>query len=242
MRVSGIFVISPIFGNENMPMTTRVGFVTLISLILLPVVGGTAMIEVTSMGIFVYYAVQELMIGIAIGFAGAVYFSVSFLAGTMLDRQTGLALANAVDPLSDSEIPILGSFYNILFVFLFLSINGHHMFIRALSDSYQLLPVGHTIVLSDETLLLVISYFRDLMILAFILSAPVVVTSFLANVVLGIFAKTMPQINVFVVGMPLRIVVGMLTIWVTVQAVIPFSEGLFDRMFKGIYQLMRLLS
>jgi len=136
----------------------------------------------------------------------------------------------------------LGSFYNVLFIFLFLSINGHHIFIRALTDSYTMLPIGHTVILSDDILRLMISFFRDLMVLSFILSTPVVVTSFLANVVLGIFAKTMPQINVFVVGMPLRIVVGMLTIWVTMQALIPFSEGFFDRIFQGIYQMIHLLS
>lgn len=242
MRVSGIFVIAPIFGNENIPMTARIGLVGIISLLLVPLVGGTAMIAADQWLTFVYYALQELLIGISIGFVGAIYFSVSFLAGTLLDRQTGLALANAIDPMTDTEIPILGSFYNVLFIFLFLSINGHHIFIRALTDSYAMLPIGHTVILSDDIVRLMISFFRDLMVLAFILSTPVVVTSFLANVVLGIFAKTMPQINVFVVGMPLRIIVGMLTIWVTMQALIPFSEGFFDRIFQGIYQMIHLLS
>ena len=242
MRVTGIFLIAPIYSNENAPIPSRIGLVALISLLLLPIVGSTAIISADQWSTFTYYAVQEILIGLSIGFVGAIYFSVSTLAGTLLDRQTGLALANAIDPLTDTEVPMLGNFYNILFLFLFLGVNGHHIFIRALTDSYELLPIGYTISMTDDLLRLMIVYFRDIMILAFILSTPVVVTSFLANVVLGIFAKTMPQINVFVVGMPLRIVIGMLTIWITMQALLPFSEGFFDRIFLGIYQMIRLLS
>lgn len=242
MRVSGIFVIAPVYSNENVPMITRIGLVGLISLMLIPVVAGTAMITADQWMVFLFYAIQELLIGMAIGFVGAIYFSLSFLAGTLLDRQTGLALANAIDPLTDTEIPMLGNFYNILFLFLFFSINGHHMFIRALTDSYTLLPIGHSLVMTDDLIRLLVTLFRELMILSFILSTPVIVTSFLANVLLGIFAKTMPQINVFVVGMPLRIAVGMLTIWITLQALIPFSEGFFDRIFQGVYQMIRVLA
>lgn len=242
MRVTGIFLIAPILSNENAPIPSRIGMVTMISLLLLPIVGNGSPVVADEWLVFTYYAIQELLIGLSIGFVGVIYFSVSTVAGTLLDLQTGLALANAIDPLTDTEVPMLGNFYNIMFLFLFLGINGHHIFIRALTDSYEMLPIGHSISLSDDVLNVMIVYFRDIMILSFILSAPVVVTSFLANVVLGIFAKTMPQMNVFVVGMPLRIAVGMLTIWVTLKALIPFSEGFFDRIFLGIYQMIRLLT
>ncbi|SMP47341.1 flagellar biosynthetic protein FliR [Anoxynatronum buryatiense] len=242
MRVSGIFVSAPIFSNENTPMVARIGMAGMISFILMPLVEGTAVVHSGNLILFAGQSIQELLVGILIGFVGAVYFSLTSLAGTLLDRQTGFAMVNAIDPLSDTEMPIFGSFYNILFVFIFLSINGHHIFIRALNDSYHQIPIGHVIILSDDLVRGMITFFRDMTVMAFLLSLPVVVTSFLANVVLGIFAKTMPQINVFVVGMPLRIVVGMLTIWVTLQALLPFSESFFDRMFQGIYQMIQLLS
>lgn len=239
MRVSGIFVVAPIFGNESVPITARIGAVTMISFVLFPMVSETALVHADHWLLFVYYGMVELFIGISIGFVGAVYFSMIILAGTVMDRQTGFMRANAFDPLSEGEVPILGSFYNILFVLLFLGINGHHMFIRALFDSYETIPIGYTLHLTDDLIRVLIIAFRDIMILAFILCTPIAVTSLITNVLLGIFAKTMPQINVFIVGMPLRIITGLLTIWVTLHAILPFSEHFFDRMFRAIYQMMR---
>jgi len=242
MRVTGIFVAAPIYSNENTPMIARVGLSAMISFILIPLVAGTVTIDSSNLFLFAGFAIQELFVGILIGFVGAIFFSLSSLAGTLLDRQTGFEMVNAIDPLSDMEMPLFGSFYNILFVLIFLNINGHHLFLRALHDSYLQIPIAHSITISDDLVRGIIDFFRDMTVMAFILSLPVVVTSFLANVVLGIFAKTMPQINVFLIGMPLNIVVGMLTIWVTLQALLPFSERFFERMFQGIYQMIRLLS
>ncbi|RQD67770.1 MAG: flagellar type III secretion system protein FliR [Tindallia sp. MSAO_Bac2] len=242
VRVTGLFAVVPVLGNENIPMMARIGTSVMTSFILLPLVGETTVVAMDSFALFAYYIIQELLIGLAIGFVGTVYFAMFFLAGTIMDRQTGFALANVIDPLTDMEVPIFGNFYNILFILLFLGINGHHMFIRAIYDSYDFLPIGHALTIDLNLVELMIGFFRDITVLAFILSAPVMMTAFLANVVLGIFAKTMPQINVFVVGMPLRIIVGLLTIWITLQTILPFSEGFFERIFHGIYNFMRILA
>lgn len=241
VRVTGLFSIAPVLGNENVPMITRLGLSVMISFIMLPLMHTTQSTVLDSFPLYTYFILQEFAVGIAIGFIGTVYFAMFFLAGTVMDRQTGFALANVIDPLTDMEVPIFGNFYNILFMLLFLGINGHHIFIRALYDSYKFIPIGHTISMNLNFVEFVISLFRDITILAFILSAPIMVTAFLANVMLGIFAKTMPQINVFVVGMPLRIIVGLLTVWITLQTVLPFSEGFFDRIFRGVYNFMRIL-
>jgi len=242
MRVSGIFVIAPFWGNENLAMRARIGAVAMISFILLPMVGGTATIAATQWTSFAYHAVQELLIGVSIGFVGTIYFSMIYLVGTVVDRQTGFMLVQAIDPLSDTEVPMYGTFYNVIFIFLFLSINGHHMLLRGLVDSYELLPVGAMLHMSEDLVRFMIEQYRNVMILAFVLGSPVIIVSLLTNALLGIFAKTMPQINVFVVGMPLRIAGGMLTVWITLRAVVPFSERFFDRMFQSMYQWIQLLS
>lgn len=242
VRVTGFFAIMPVMGNENIPMMARIGASVMISFILLPLVGGSSLVAFENLVLFAYYVIQELLIGLAIGFIGSVYFAMFFLAGTIMDRQTGFALANVIDPLTDMEVPIFGNFYNIIFILLFLGINGHHMFIRAIYDSYQFLPIGHRLTIDLNVVEFMVVIFRNITVLAFVISAPVMMTAFLANVVLGIFAKTMPQINVFVVGMPLRIIVGLLTIWITLQAIIPFSESFFEQIFYGIYNFMRILA
>ncbi|SDY91339.1 flagellar biosynthetic protein FliR [Tindallia californiensis] len=242
VRVAGLFSIAPVLGNENVPMITRLGLSVMISFIMLPLMHTIQPTVLNNFPLYTYFVVQEFAVGIAIGFVGTVYFAMFFLAGTIMDRQTGFALANVIDPLTDMEVPIFGNFYNILFMLLFLGINGHHVFIKALHDSYQYIPIGHTISINLNFVEFAIGLFRDITLLAFVLSAPIMMTAFLANVMLGIFAKTMPQINVFVVGMPLRIIVGLLTVWITLQTVLPFSERFFDRIFRGVYNFMRILT
>ncbi|AOY77303.1 flagellar biosynthetic protein FliR [Clostridium formicaceticum] len=242
IRVTGIFVIAPVFGRNNLPMTMKVGISLLMAFILLPILSTSASIHYSNFIELAIYSVNEFLIGIIIGFIGFLYFSTLYLAGTIIDTQMGFSMVNVLDPQTNTQMPIMGNYYNILFTLLFLLFDGHHFLIRALVYSYDMLPVGVAFTIGEEGIYGLTLILMEVFILAFRFSAPVLATIFLANVLLGILARTMPQMNVFIVGMPLKVMVGLLTVLITLQFIVPFSERLFDSMFHSLQVFIDIIS
>lgn len=242
VRTTGIFIISPVFGRNNLPMTMKIGISILVALILLPVISVTSQIQYTNFMELGFNVTKEFLLGIMIGFIGFIYFSCLYLAGTIIDTQVGFSMVNVLDPQMRTQVPIMGNYYSIIFTLIFLIFDGHHFILRALVYSYDLLPIGFNFAIGEEMIYRLTTIMMETFILAFKFSAPVLITIFLANVLLGILARTMPQMNVFIVGLPLKIIIGLLTIMITLQFIVPFSEGLFDKMFTATYEIIQILS
>ncbi len=242
VRVTGLFVISPIFGRNNLPTIMKIGLSITVALILLPLKINGFYLEIDNMRTLMFWSISEFLIGIIIGLIAFIYFSIVYLAGTIVDIQMGFGMVNIMDPQTNAQMPLMGGFYNILLTLVFLTINGHHQMIKSLIYSYEILPIGFNISVSESLINYLIKIFTDTFILAFQLSAPILIAIFLANVILGILARTMPQMNIFIVGLPLKIVIGIIIILLSLRFFIPYSESLFDKMFQSIYELMQILS
>ena len=242
VRTTGLFVASPIFGRKNMPAIMKVGLSLTTALILLPLKINTYSLKIDNLRTLIFFVITEFLIGIIIGFIGFIYFTVIYLAGTIIDIELGFGMVNIMDPQTNAQMPIMGGFYNILFTLIFLTINGHHQLIKSLINSYEILPIGLQISINDNVISYLSGILTETFILAFKLSAPILISIFLVNVVLGILARTMPQMNIFMVGMPLKIVIGIIIILLSLRFFIPYSETVFDKMFKSIYEFMQILS
>lgn len=242
VRTTGIFIVSPIFGRNNLPMMMKIALSVLVALILLPVISITDQIQYTNLIGLAFSATKEFLLGIIIGFIGFMYFSFLYLAGTMIDTQVGFSMVNVLDPQMRTQVPIMGNYYNIIFTLIFLIFNGHHFVLQALAYSYEVLPIGSNYTIGEDIVYNLVVIMGEIFVLAFKFSAPVLITIFLANILLGILARTMPQMNIFVVGLPLKIVIGLLTIMITLQFIIPFSEVLFDKISTSTYKIIQLLS
>ena len=242
VRVTGLFVISPIFGRNNLPTIMKIGISITVALILLPLKINTFYLDIDSISTLIFLSISEFLIGIIIGFIAFIYFSTVYLAGTIVDIQMGFGMVNIMDPQTNAQMPLMGGFYNILITLVFLTINGHHELIKSLIYSYEILPIGLNISVNQHLISYLIKIFTDIFILAFQLSAPILISIFLINVILGILARTMPQMNIFVVGMPLKIALGIIIILLSLRFFIPYSETLFHKMFESIHELMQILS
>lgn len=242
VRVTGLFVISPIFGRNNLPTIMKIGLSITVALILLPLKINSFYLEIDNIRTLMFWSISEFLIGIIIGLIAFIYFSIVYLAGTIVDIQMGFGMVNIMDPQTNAQMPLMGGFYNILITLVFLTINGHHQMIKSLIYSYEILPIGFNISVSESLINYLIKIFTDTFILAFQLSAPILIAIFLANVILGILARTMPQMNIFIVGLPLKIAIGIIIILLSLRFFIPYSESLFDKMFQSIYELMQILS
>lgn len=233
-RVSGIFVISPFFGSQNIPVYFRVAASFTMTLVLFPVVDG--FMDITAPATIIGYTMavlSELFIGWLIGFVAYISFAAITMAGKVMDMQVGFAVVNVVDPTSGQQMPLIGSFLYNLAIIVFVVTNGHHMIIAALFESLQSVPILG--LEPNLSLPMIIAQFTTgIFLTGMKIAMPVTFAILLTNVGLGILARTMPQMNIFVVGLPMQISVGMIILTMVLPFYILFLDVLFGEMYGNI--------
>lgn len=230
----------PVFGYITVPRVLRVWIVVLLSFIIWP---STLIVQLqppATIAHLVLAVLNEIFIGLLMGFAVIIVFSAVQYAGQLVGLQMGLAIANVLDPMGAGEISLVGEFYYLLSLVLFLTINGHYYVINALIRCFTLVPVSlgsfHASI-GDYLVTLTGMIF----IVAIKLSAPVVITLFIMNVILGIVARTVPQMNVFIVGFPLAIGVGFALIAFTLPVFKIIVEKVFLEIQPQIFSILQML-
>jgi flagellar biosynthesis protein FliR len=238
LRVGGILIISPVFGHRNIPTLAKIGLMGMLALILVPIVPSGGLNGPGNLGSLFTMAATEIIAGLVIGFAAILLFMGVQLSGQIIGFQIGFSMVEAYDPSSAQGMSIIGQFQYILALLVFLAIDGHHLLIGAIVQSFSIVPIGH-IVLSGATAQILTRMAVDVFAIAVKLSAPVLVTLFLTDVALGIIARTVPQMNVFIVSFPLKIGAGMLIL----VASLPFFNFVLTKLIQGLDKdLIRLIA
>ena len=238
IRVTGVFLVSPIFGRQNMPVYFKIGFsffVTLIVATSAPIVAPFTSGSPLEFGLL---ALREFVVGACIGFVPYLMFTAIYLAGQMIDMKIGFSMVNVLDPVSNIQIPITANFYYIICMLMFITVNAHHMVIVTISRSYEIISMG-TLNIDGDVIRTIMRLFSDIFSVGFRIAAPIVFTTLLADVALGIISKAMPQMNVFMVGMPLKILVGIVIMIVTLPAMIVMLGELFNNIGFETLNIMR---
>ena len=241
-RISSFLITAPVFSTRNVPATFKIGLAFFISLIAFALVGLKQPTEID--GLYFLQVLKEVLIGLLIGFAAYMFFTAVQIAGSFIDMQMGFAIANMIDPMTGASSPLMGNFKFMLAMLLFLSFNGHHYLIQAIVESYQWAPLDSVLFarLYDGSIsTFLVETFAKVFAIAFQMSAPIVVALFLADIGLGILAKTAPQFNIFVVGLPLKIMLGLVLLLLMVTSFQGIFSGLFARMLESLQNLLRLL-
>lgn len=238
-RVGGIFTTGPVFGSTTVAPMVRVAIAVSLTFVFLP------MASYSAVGIdflpFTFALVKELMVGLVMGFMASLMFSAIQMAGAFIDLQMGLGMAAIVDPMTKERNAVIGQIYNLAATLLFLALNGHHMMIRGLYDSFTMLPLGKMVV-SPEMAGSMLNLFAAVFVAALKIGAPVVGAVFLTDVALGILARTVPQLNVFVVGFPAKITVGLLAVIVVMPVAFAVMTGLFSGLHNDLITLLKYLA
>lgn len=233
VRMTGLFVLSPVFGRQNMPAIFKIGFAFFLTIIFANTVNGFNLDYQDSLLLYMVYVAKELAIGIIMGYVTYVIVSGIYLAGQLIDMQVGFSFANVVDPITNIQVPLTSNFYYTYFILVFLLVNGHHMIIRALFYSFEVLPI-EKMTFSGSVIPELITLFTDMFGIALRIAAPVICAIFIVDVVLGILSKTMPEMNVFMLGMPIKIIIGLLLMTITVSGAVSISENLVSIMENKI--------
>ncbi len=240
-RVSGIFIVAPFFGSINIPQYIRIGTALAMSVVLFPVVDQLAVVQApaTILG-YALAVLAELFVGWLIGFVAYISFSAIHMAGKIMDMQVGFSIVNVMDPTSGQQIPLIGSFLYNLGLIIFLVTNGHHMIIAALFESFRAVPMLGMTANPDLTMLIA-NFTAGIFSTGMKIAMPVTFAILLTNVALGVLARTMPQLNIFVVGIPMQIVVGLFVLSILVPFYILFLDVLFNEMYGNVSMALRTI-
>jgi flagellar biosynthesis protein FliR len=241
-RITAFLVVSPIFSFRNIPNTFKVGLAVFLSILVYTVVAPGQGYALNAP--YVLLIMKELMIGLLLGFTAYLFFIVVQVAGAFLDMQIGFGIVNVIDPMTGSQSPVLGNFKFFIAMLVFLGLNGHHYLLLALMNSYDWVPIDSALftrIHEGAVSSFLIDGFARMFYLAFQMAAPLVVALFLVDVALGILARTVPQFNVFVVGLPIKITVGFLVLLVIVPGLFALFRKLFIEMFDAMARLLGLM-
>jgi flagellar biosynthetic protein FliR len=236
-RNSGMLLTAPIFGTGQMPNQVKVAVAFGLTIVMFPVVFPFTGDIPDQLVPFTLVAAKELAVGIMIGFMAGLMLTAIQLAGEYISHMMGLSIANVVDPVTSQHVPVVGQFYFILALLLFLFIDGHHWLIAAIQTSFEAVPIGFTFPGVQNAMQKILLMSSDMFSIALMLIFPIMAVLFVTEVALGFMAKVMPQMNIFVVGLPLKIYVGLLMMVMVMPMSQAFIISLFNKMSAYLYRL-----
>ncbi|MFD0711286.1 flagellar biosynthetic protein FliR [Paenibacillus sp. GCM10027626] len=241
-RITSFFVVAPLFSTRNVPTSFKIGFGFIISLLIFFAYGVKQTIVPDAE--YIVTIIREIAAGVLLGFVVYLFFTIVQTAGAFVDMQMGFGMANVIDPMSGTSAPLLGNFKYAISILIFLSINGHHFMLQALMRSYEWIPLSNELfarIYDGNIAHFLVQTFTYTFMLSLQLAAPLVVAMFLTDVGLGFLARTAPQFNVFVIGIPLKILVGFLLLGMLMPGLLAIFEHLFTEMFAALEKLFGIL-
>lgn len=238
LRASGLFLVAPILSNKTVSVPVRVAVAAVLSLLIASTIDPATVPVAGSLVELAALAARETLVGGVIGLWFALIFYAVQSAGAIIGYQIGFAIANFLDPVTQNQVSIMGEFWFLIASMVFLAINGHHLIIQAFYDSFELIPAGQA-ALNGGAGELLIQYSGYVFVLAVKLAAPVIVCLFLTDVALGTVSKMMPTMNVFIMGIPIKVGMGLLVLGLSLPV---FSYVLRKATFYLDHELGLLLA
>lgn len=210
-RVAAIILFAPILGSAQIPAKLKVGLALVFSVLVFPMVPIEALPAPRGVFELAIHIATDAAIGLAIAFAVRMIFTAVQVAGTIVDFQMGFGVVNVIDPQTQAQVSITAQFQNILAVLIFLASDAHHFIIGAIVQSFELINLAQ-VDFSNVTPELILRHFSAMFLIAVKIAAPIMAILFFLSVGLGLVARTVPQMNVFIVGFPLQIGVGLVMV------------------------------
>ena len=226
IRITAMIAAAPFLGDKRIPVIAKVGLGCFAALIMLPLIEFLPSSHKTAPG-FIYAALREGMVGLSIGFLAKLLFVGVQFSGQFVSLQMGFAMAQLFNPATENNVPVLGEFYYIVAILIYLAIGGHGFLFDAIAQSFNVVPLGE-LAFQDEFFRVFTELTSEVFVIALKIAAPVFVSILIIDLSLGLVARLVPQMNVFIFGFPLKISVGIL--------IIAFGLPIFGTLFIAIYE------
>ncbi len=238
VRVASFVFIAPFFGITNTPGRVKIGLSAFLALILYQVIVPKEVLEYSGVIEFTIIVLREGITGLLIGFAANICNSIIVFSGKVIDMEIGLAMANLYDPTTNSQSGLTGTMYNYYIMLLLVITDMHHYILRALVDTFQIIPINGAVFDWEHLMGSMTMYITDLMVIGFRIVLPIFATGMILNCILGIMAKVAPQMNMFAVGMQLKILIGFSILFLTIILLPDISNFIFREMRKMIVSVI----
>jgi flagellar biosynthetic protein FliR len=236
LRVAPLFVMAPVLGSARAPNLVRALLVVALAAAVVSASGAALPAVPASLGELVLLGAGELAVGAALAFGLAAAFAAFLFAGRLLDVQFGFGIASLIDPLSRAPAPLLGTALNLAAVSVFFAADGHHLLIRALALSLEQFPPGSPI--GELRLSAVAAQFGVMFVFGLALAAPALLAVLLLDLGFALASRTMPQMNVFIISIPFKIVLGLVVLAASLRYVGGAMTQLFESVFRYWSQLL----
>ena len=232
MRIGAMFAAVPIFSSRSVPVRIRVLLAFFISWMLIPVIPAPPSVELISAQALLI-SIHQVLIGVAMGFILQLVFAAFVIAGQSIAMAMGLGFASMIDPQNGMQVPVISQTFLIMATLIFLSLNGHLVLIEVLANSFQNLPVG-MLVPSRDGLWQLVTWGSNMFAGGMLIALPAVAALLLVNLAFGVTTRAAPQLNIFAVGFPVMIMVGLAFLILTLPTITTHLSRLLLQAFDLI--------
>lgn len=239
VRVTGFVYTAPFFSMKYIPMKVKVGiscFLTIILFATLPY----QTFDYASNYEYIFLIAKEAIIGMIIGFFANIGYYILSLAGHMIDTEIGFSMVSTLDTVTNIQVTITSNLYTYLIMLMMMVTNLHHYFIKAFVDSYQIVPLGEGSI-NPNLYEVMVSFLANYFVIGFRIVLPVFGAILIVNVTLGVLAKVAPQMNMFVIGMQLKVFVGLIILYFVIQLLPAVSDFIFNQMLEAMKEAIYAL-
>ena len=223
IRVGVILFILPFFNSRSIPTMIKIGLTFIITILLYPVIT-VQMINMPESALgMAQLVVGEVIVAMILGMMVQILFEGIKIMGQMVGFQTGFSISNVLDPQSGTQVSILSNMAYLMAVVIFLILNGHHILLNALKESFAIIPVGE-LNLNRDLMQKVVGHVGQMFVIGIKTGAPAIAALLFAKIVFGLVTKLIPQMNIMIVAFPVQIVIGLIFFSISLRLLLYFTE------------------
>lgn len=238
VRMSSFIVSWPVFGSVAVNSPTKILFALSLSLMVFPVVDWSLVQGELGDSNMIWLALREAFIGLSFGFLARIFFYAINIAGEIVGASMGIANAQLFNPALGARVTSMEQFHLALATLFFLAINGHHILLSGIVESFNLVPLaGESIAFTGFKKMGFLV--QEIMVIGFKLAAPVMVSILFLNIAMGVIGRTVPQINVLITSLPINILVGFVVLIVSVPLFLWKMHDLMDLTAVRVFQMLK---
>lgn len=238
VRVSCFVFVAPFFSMRNTPRNVRVGISFFTALLLYQALTPAEAVDYSTVTEYAVIVMKEAVVGLLVGFGASICTTIVNFAGSIADMETGLSMITLMDPTTRENTSITGVLYQYVLMLMMMATGMYRYLFGALADTYELIPVNGAVFHADSLVDSMIAFLGDYVIIGFRIVLPIFCSILLLNAVLGVLAKVSPQMNMFAVGIQLKILVGLSVLFFTASMLPGIADFIFDEMKSVIMSLM----
>lgn len=238
MRMSALVGLNPFLAREGVPLMFKGGMVLIFSVVAFTFENGRVPVPNTTIELLVLF-LKEFSLGVIFSLLMNVFLMVPTIGGSIIDTQMGLSMAQIYDPGSGATLTVTANYFSILATMIFFAANGHHTLVKIIVTSGQLVPYGNAHI-SQDAIILVIQLFAECFLLSIKMALPVIAAELLGQVSMGVLMKAIPGINVFVINIDLKVLVGLVLTYILLPDISSFLLEIEKEMLSKLQILLKL--